>query len=179
MTVIIGKTGVSPDAILYVADDETAGGDRHGIATGVRHGLDQLGIGVVTRKFHSGQVKDHRVMTLIGNSGGAAGNRELHAQAGLILPFAGDGLKVMTGSVCIHIDIVCHIAGSVRQRFLVQRLLHGLRIRTERRFRSHMLLHRQHELAAVVTRLHCAGKRHGGYRVQVGIQRREQLGTQA
>ena len=124
MTVIIGKTGVSPDAILYVADDETAGGDRHGIAAGVRHGLDQLGIGVVTRKFHSGQVKDHRVMTLIGNSGGAAGNRELHAQAGLILPFAGDGLKVMTGSVCIHIDIVCHIAGSVRQRFLVQRLLH-------------------------------------------------------
>ena len=58
-------------------------------------------------------------MALIGNGGSVAGNRELHAQARLILPFAGDGFKVMTGSVCIHIDVIRHIAGAVSQRFLV------------------------------------------------------------
>ena len=63
-------------------------------------------------------------MALISDGSGASGDGQGHTLTGLILPFAGYRLEMMTGTVFIHVHIVSRSTVCIVQRLTMQGLLH-------------------------------------------------------
>ena len=120
------ETCVAANAVFHILQNIARSGNRHGVAAGVGQGLEHLDIGVVVVELHRRQIEDPLVVALVGDGGGAAGDGQLHALAGLIRPLAVGVLEVMTGAILIHVHIVGRSGAIVviRQGFTVQSLLH-------------------------------------------------------